>query len=138
MDCGDLRCGFARVWCESGRKDLLLAYSCKRRCFCPSCHQKRALLFAEHIEQDLLGDLPIRQSRRIVKQAQSSVVHLLEFPIEAEVLQNVVELLLGIGARAVQRVAFVADGAEPILLLLQLPDVTQAQIGFLRGIPHAL
>jgi len=28
---------------------------------CPSCHQKRALLFAEHVEQGVLGPVPIRQ-----------------------------------------------------------------------------
>ena len=38
-----------------------MAYSCKRRCFCPSCHQKRALLFAEHVEEDVLGEVPIRR-----------------------------------------------------------------------------
>ena len=61
MDCGDLHCGFARLRCPSCRKDLLLPYSCKRRCFCPSCHQKRALLFAEHVDEDVLGHVPIRR-----------------------------------------------------------------------------
>jgi hypothetical protein len=61
LDCGDLRCGFARLWCPNCRKDLLLPFSCRRRCFCPSCHQKRALLFAEHIDEEVLGDLPVRQ-----------------------------------------------------------------------------
>jgi hypothetical protein len=27
----------------------------------PSCHQKRALLFAEHVDEEVLGDLPVRQ-----------------------------------------------------------------------------
>jgi hypothetical protein len=61
LECGDLLCGFARLRCTSCRKDLLLPYSCKRRCFCSSCHQKRALLFAEHVDRDVLGDLPVRQ-----------------------------------------------------------------------------
>ena len=61
LDCGDLRCGFARLWCPTCRKDLLLPYSCRRRCLCPSCHQKRALLFAEHVDEVVLGDLPVRQ-----------------------------------------------------------------------------
>ncbi len=61
VSCGDLRCGFARLRCASCRKDLLLPYSCKRRCFCPSCHQKRALLFSEHVDEEILGDVPIRQ-----------------------------------------------------------------------------
>jgi len=32
LDCGDLRCGFARLWCPTCRKDLLLPHSCRRRC----------------------------------------------------------------------------------------------------------
>ena len=62
LDCGDLRCGFARLWCPTCRKDLLLPYSCRRRCFCPSCHQKRALRFAKHIDEEVLRDLPVRQN----------------------------------------------------------------------------
>lgn len=33
--------GFARVRCEEYGHEYLLAFSCKRRHFCPSCHQKR-------------------------------------------------------------------------------------------------
>ncbi len=29
--------------------------------FCPPCHQKRALLFAEHVAEEVLGEVPIRQ-----------------------------------------------------------------------------
>jgi len=29
--------------------------------FCPSCHQKRAPLFAKHLQQEVLGEVPIRQ-----------------------------------------------------------------------------
>jgi hypothetical protein len=39
----------------------LLPYSCRRRCFCLSRHQKRTLLFAEHIDEEALGNLPLRQ-----------------------------------------------------------------------------
>jgi hypothetical protein len=38
-----------------------LPWSCRRRCFCPSCCQKRALLFAEHVDEEVLGNLPVRQ-----------------------------------------------------------------------------
>ncbi len=31
------------------RHEMLLAFSCKGRWFCPSCHQKKALLFAEQV-----------------------------------------------------------------------------------------
>jgi hypothetical protein len=39
LDCGDLHCGFARVKCTECGHEYLLAFSCKRRHFCPSCHQ---------------------------------------------------------------------------------------------------
>jgi len=38
LDCGDLRHGFARVRCKDCGHEYLLAFSCKRRHFCPSCH----------------------------------------------------------------------------------------------------
>jgi hypothetical protein len=28
---------------------------------CPSCHQKRALLFAERVDEEVLGGLPVGQ-----------------------------------------------------------------------------
>jgi hypothetical protein len=34
--------------------DYLLAYSCKTRYFCPSCHQKRMLAYSEWLEENLL------------------------------------------------------------------------------------
>ena len=37
-DCGILKNGFARVRCEHCGHEYLLAHSCKRRHFCPSCH----------------------------------------------------------------------------------------------------
>jgi hypothetical protein len=43
------------------KRHLSYAYSCRRRCFGLSCHQKRALLFAEHIDEEVLGDFPVRQ-----------------------------------------------------------------------------
>ncbi len=43
LECGDLHCGFARIRCGGCGHDLLLAFSCKTRYFCPSCHQKRVV-----------------------------------------------------------------------------------------------
>ena len=43
LDCGDLHFGFARVRCEDCGHEYLLAFSCKRRYFCPSCHRKRVI-----------------------------------------------------------------------------------------------
>jgi hypothetical protein len=61
LDCGDLHQGFARVWCSACRLEFLLPYSCKGRYFCPSCHQKRAIAFAERVETELLEKVPHSQ-----------------------------------------------------------------------------
>ena len=39
LNCGDLHFGFARVKCEDCGHEFLLAFSCKRRHFCPSLAQ---------------------------------------------------------------------------------------------------
>ena len=46
LKCGDLHEGFARVRCPDCKHEMFVAFSCKQRCTCPSCHQKRALLHA--------------------------------------------------------------------------------------------
>jgi len=38
LSCGDLHDGFARPYSDQCSRDYLLAYSCKTRYFCPSCH----------------------------------------------------------------------------------------------------
>jgi hypothetical protein len=60
--CGDFEGGFARVYCDACRADYLVAFSCSRRVFCPSCAAKRgaifgALLQEEILERELLGEL---------------------------------------------------------------------------------
>ena len=61
MDCGDLHFGFARVKCEDCGHEFLLAFSCKRRHFCPSCHQKRVVEFGEWLCTEVLKYVPHRQ-----------------------------------------------------------------------------
>jgi hypothetical protein len=39
----------ARVKCEDCGHEYLLAFSCKRRHFCPSCHQKRVVVVIENM-----------------------------------------------------------------------------------------
>ncbi|MDH4172615.1 MAG: transposase zinc-binding domain-containing protein [Betaproteobacteria bacterium] len=51
LDCGDPHRGFARIRCGGCGHDLLLAFSCKTRYFCPSCHQKRVLAWARLIRK---------------------------------------------------------------------------------------
>jgi Zn finger protein HypA/HybF involved in hydrogenase expression len=60
LDCGILQNGFARVKCKDCGHEYLLAFSCKRRHFCPSCHQKRVVEFGEWICEEVLKALPHR------------------------------------------------------------------------------
>ncbi len=61
LDCGLLEQGFARLKCEGCGQSAIVAFSCKQRCVCPSCHQKRELLWAEGAGEELLEDVPHRQ-----------------------------------------------------------------------------
>ena len=60
LDCGDLHNGFARVKCKDCGHEYLSAFSCKRRHFCPSCHQKRVVEFGEWLCMDVLKKIPHR------------------------------------------------------------------------------
>jgi ribosomal protein S27E len=61
LKCGDLREGFARVRCPDCRHEMFVAFSCKQRCTCPSCHQKRALLTAVHVAEEVCASVAHRQ-----------------------------------------------------------------------------
>jgi hypothetical protein len=63
LACGDLREGFARIRCPRPgcRNEMLLAFSCRGRWFCPSCHQKRVLQFADQTVESILYPVPHRQ-----------------------------------------------------------------------------
>ncbi len=61
LACGDLHQGFACVRCGDCHHELFVALSCKQRCTCPSCHQKRALLNAIHVAEEVCFPVPRRQ-----------------------------------------------------------------------------
>ena len=61
IECGDPQHGFARIYCEQCRHGYVLAFSCKARYFCPSCHQKRVLAYGEWVEANVLAPVPHRQ-----------------------------------------------------------------------------
>ena len=61
LDCGNPKCGFARIRCSDCRKEMLLTFSCKVRGFCPSCHAKRREEWGEWMRESLLLDVPHRQ-----------------------------------------------------------------------------
>jgi ribosomal protein S27E len=61
LKCGVLAHGFLRVQCESCRHEKLVAFSCKRRGFCPSCGVRRMSETAIHLVDSVLPIKPIRQ-----------------------------------------------------------------------------
>ena len=60
LDSGILHNGFARVKCKTCNNEYLLAFSCKRRHFCPSCHAKRVVEFGEWLCGSILKKVPHR------------------------------------------------------------------------------
>ena len=61
LTCGQLARGFVRFRCDECRADLLVAFSCKGRGFCPSCTGRRMASLAAHLVDDVFGGLPVRQ-----------------------------------------------------------------------------
>lgn len=60
LDCGNLERGFARIRCDECHHEYLLAFCCKSRWFCPSCHQRKVQTSAEFITQNVLFSAPHR------------------------------------------------------------------------------
>jgi ribosomal protein S27E len=61
LECGRLENGFLRVRCEDCHHEHLVAFSCKRRGFCPSCGARRMAETAALLIDDVLPHKPIRQ-----------------------------------------------------------------------------
>jgi ribosomal protein S27E len=61
LDCGNPRCGFARIRCPDCGEERLVMFSCRTRGFCPSCHAKRLEEWGEWMRETLLLDVPHRQ-----------------------------------------------------------------------------
>ena len=53
LKCGDLSEGFARVRCLDCHQEFLLAFSCRGRWFCPSCHAKKVVQFGLHLKENI-------------------------------------------------------------------------------------
>jgi hypothetical protein len=61
LKCGRLEYGFLRVRCESCHAEHLVAFSCKRRGFCPSCGARRMAESAALLVDEVLPHEPMRQ-----------------------------------------------------------------------------
>jgi len=60
LECGNLERGFARIRCDHCEHEYLLAFSCKSRWFCPSCHQKNVQTTARFILDQVVAPVPHR------------------------------------------------------------------------------
>ena len=61
LACGILAHGFLRLRCGDCGHDKLLAFSCKRRGFCPSCGTRRMSQTAAHLVDHVIPHVPVRQ-----------------------------------------------------------------------------
>lgn len=61
LKCGLLEHGFMRVRCTDCHREKFVAFSCKRRGFCPSCGARRMVESAAFIVDDVLPAVPMRQ-----------------------------------------------------------------------------
>ena len=61
LECGILAHGFLRLHCADCGHDKLVAFSCKRRGFCPSCGARRMAQTATHLVDHVIPHVPVRQ-----------------------------------------------------------------------------
>ena len=61
LDCSLLEHGFARVQCRTCHAEFLVAFRCKGRGFCPSCHARRMAEWSLWLDEHLLAPVPHRQ-----------------------------------------------------------------------------
>ena len=61
LQCGRLEHGFLRVRCKDCHHERLVAFSCKRRGFCPSCGARRMGESAALLVDEVLPTEPVRQ-----------------------------------------------------------------------------
>ena len=61
LKCGRLEHGFLRVRCKSCHAEHRVAFSCKRRGFCPNCGARRMAESAALLVDEVLPEAPMRQ-----------------------------------------------------------------------------
>lgn len=60
LSCGLFSGGCCRVRCEDCGHEFILPFSCKQRYLCPSCHQRKALVWADWLVDEVLEPVPHR------------------------------------------------------------------------------
>ena len=53
LDCGIPEMGFARLRCDTCRRERLLTFSCRTRQLCPSCGAKRGAIFGAFLREEV-------------------------------------------------------------------------------------
>ena len=89
LKCGRLEHGFLRVRCESCHAEHLVAFSCKRRGFCPSCGARRMAESAALLVDEVLPEQPIRQLMpwmACIRAMQEQLPRVLSFPFQLRYL----------------------------------------------------
>jgi len=61
LKCGRLEHGFLRVRCDKCHAEHLVAFSCKRRGFCPSCDARRMAESVALLVDGVFPEQPVRQ-----------------------------------------------------------------------------
>jgi hypothetical protein len=61
LECGILAHGFLRLRCGDCTHEKLVAFSCKRRGFCPACGARRMAETAAHLVEHVIPHVPVRQ-----------------------------------------------------------------------------
>jgi hypothetical protein len=61
LQCGILAHGFLRVRCAECAHEKLVAFSCKRRGFCPSCGARRMAETVAYLVDRVIPRVPVRQ-----------------------------------------------------------------------------
>ena len=61
LECGILAHGFLRLRCADCAYEKLVAFSCKKRGFCPACGARRMVETAAHLVDHVIPRVPVRQ-----------------------------------------------------------------------------
>jgi hypothetical protein len=118
LDCGILAHGFLRLHCGDCGHDKLVAFSCKRRGFCPSCGARRMAQTAAHLVDHVIPHVPVRQwvlslpiPLRLLLAAQPKLVT----PVLQVVHRVITRHLLGQAGRSVEGADEADSGAVTLI-----------------------
>jgi hypothetical protein len=126
--CGLLRYGFCRVYCDSCKKDQLVAWSCKARGICPSCDGRRMTELSAHLADSVFPAVPVRQ---FVLTVPFRIVGLLSW--NAKLRGKVLSAFLRALQAHYRRQALAMGATDPQFAAV---SVLQRWNGSLRTFPH--